>query len=141
MLFDDLKHAQRERLEYLDMLFFWEGAATPASLIAKFGISNPQAAIDFRIYLERTERADLNYDTKSKQYLAESNFSHVTGKPNLNELTNLIGESTNQVYDILPDLQRTQNMRVVVPLYRALKAKQVSKSFISQCDIQSQRYA
>ena len=51
MAFDDLKHAQRTRLEFLDRLFLWEGAATRASLIKRFGISNAQAALDFRAYL------------------------------------------------------------------------------------------
>jgi glucose-6-phosphate isomerase len=51
MAFDDLKHAQRARLEYLDRLFFWDGAATRTSLIKQFGISNAQAALDFRAYL------------------------------------------------------------------------------------------
>lgn len=124
MMFDDLKHAQRQRLEYLDRLFFWEGAAKRASLIGRFGISNPQAAIDFRIYLERAKRGDLAYDTRSKQYLAAPNFSRLTGTANEDELTNLIGGNENQIFDTLPDLQRSQNMRVFVPLFRALKAKQ-----------------
>ena len=124
MMFEDLKHAQRERLEYLDMLFFWEGAATRASLIARFGISNPQAAIDFRIYLERADGADLQYDAKSKKYLAGAEFVRLAGVPDVNELTNLICGNSHQMYDVLPDLQRTQSMRVFVPLYRAMKANQ-----------------
>lgn len=124
MAFDDLKHAQRERLEYLDKLLFWEGAATRASLIKRFGISNPQAAIDFRIYLEKAKGADLKYDTKSKQYLTGPKFSRLSGTPNAQELVSLIGGSDNQIYDMLPDLQRTQNMKVFVPLYRALKSNQ-----------------
>jgi hypothetical protein len=123
MMFDDLKHAQRQRLEYLDSLFFWEGAANRASLIGKFGISNPQAAIDFRVYLERVQSGDLSYDAKSKQYLAGESFSRLTGTPDVDELTNLIGGRADSIFDVLPDLQRSQNMRVFVPLYRALNAK------------------
>lgn len=129
MIFEDLKHAQRERLEYLDMLFFWEGAATRASLIARFGISNPQAAIDFRIYLEKADAADIKYNAKSKKYLAGSEFIRLAGVPDVNELTTLIGGSGCQMYDVLPDLQRSQNMRVFVPLYRAMRANQSVEIF------------
>lgn len=124
MAFKDLKHAQRERLEFLDKLFYWEGAATRASLIKRFGISNPQAAIDFRIYLEQANGKGLHYDTRYKQYLTGPDFSRLSGTPNAEELVNLVEGSANHRFDELPDLQRTQNMRVFVPLYRALKSNQ-----------------
>ena len=70
MTFEDLKYAQRERLEHLDRLFFWDGAATRASLIKRFGISNAQAAIDFRAYLAEAAKGALQYDASSRQYLS-----------------------------------------------------------------------
>ena len=53
MIFDDLKHAQRERLIYLDQCLTWRGAANRRNLTTRFGISAAQAALDFRVYLDR----------------------------------------------------------------------------------------
>ena len=86
MPFEDLKHAQRARLEYLDRLFFWDGAATRASLIKRFGISNAQAALDFRAYLVEAPKDALQYDASSRQYLAHDSFERLSGKASSMEL-------------------------------------------------------
>lgn len=127
MAFEDLKHAQRERLEYLDRLFFWDGAATRASLIKRFGISNAQAALDFRAYLAETAEDALLYDASSRQYLAHESFERLTGKASSMELQQLLTDEPSSAFDRLPDLQRTQDMRVLRPLYRAFRAKEAVK--------------
>lgn len=127
MAFEDLKHAQRARLEYLDRLFFWEGAATRASLIKRFGISNAQAAIDFRAYLAEAPNDALHYDASLRQYLAHEGFERLTGKASSMELEQLLSRETSCPFDRLPDLQRTQDMRVLRPLYRAFRAKEATK--------------
>ena len=85
MPFEDLKHAQRARLEYLDRLFFWDGAATRASLIKHFGISNAQAALDFRTYLAEAPNDALHYDASSRVflYLLPSNRLHLRKSGNI----------------------------------------------------------
>lgn len=126
MAFEDLKHAQRTRLEYLDRLFFWDGAATRASLIKRFGISNAQAALDFRTYLAEAPKDALHYDASSRQYLAHESFERLTGKASSTELEQLLSGAPSPAFDSLPDLQRTQDLRVLRPLYRALRAKEAT---------------
>lgn len=123
MAFDDLKHAQKERLEYLDRLLFWNGAATRGSLMDRFGISNPQAALDFKAYLQTVGEDALKYDASSRQYLTTDCFSRLTGGTSTDELEELLSGRKDATFEILPDLQRTQNVRVFKPLYRALLAK------------------
>lgn len=127
MAFDNLKHAQNERLEYLDRLLFWDGAATRGSLIARFRISNPQAALDFKVYLQAAEPNALQYDASSKKYHTTERFSRLTGRATTDELEELLSGKKRAFYDVLPDLQRTQNVRVFRPLYRALLAEEAIK--------------
>ncbi|WP_319566903.1 WYL domain-containing protein [Cohaesibacter marisflavi] len=127
MTFDDLKFAQRTRLEYLDRLFFWDGAATRASLIKRFDISNAQAALDFRTYLAEVPKGTLQYDASSRQYLAHESFERLTGRASSLEFEQLLSGEPSSTFDRLPDLQRTQDMRVLRPLYRAFRAKEATK--------------
>lgn len=127
MPFEDLKHAQRARLEYLDKILFWDGAATRASLTKRFGISNAQAALDFRTYLAEAPRDAMHYDASSRQYLAHDSFERLTGKASSVELEQLLASVESPAFDRLPDLQRTQDLRVLRPLYRAFRAKEATK--------------
>jgi len=127
MAFDDLKHAQRTRLEYLDRLFYWDGAATRASLIKRFGISNAQAALDFRAYLAEAPEDSLHYDASSRQYLAQDSFERLTGASSVAEMTQLLTAGSTSTFDRLSDLQRVQDMRVLRPLYQAFRAKAAVK--------------
>lgn len=124
MAFDDLKYAQKTRLEYLDRLFFWNGAATRASLIQQFGISNAQAALDFRAYLKESKEGALTYDATSRQYLAQDSFDRLTGPAATSELLEFFLDKSQSNFDALPDLQRSQNVHAFLPLYRAMRAKQ-----------------
>lgn len=124
MAFEDLKYAQRKRLEYLDRLFFWNGAATRASLIQQFGISNAQAALDFRVYLKEGKEDALTYDATSRQYLAHENFDRLTGPAVTSELLEFFSDTQQSNFDELPDLQRSQNVQAFLPLYRTMRAKQ-----------------
>ena len=124
MAFEDLKYAQRKRLEYLDRLFFWNGAATRASLCQQFGISNAQAALDFRAYLKESKEDALSYDATSRQYLAGDSFDRLTGPAATSELMEFFPDNAQPDFDALPDLQRSQNVHAFLPLYRAMRAKQ-----------------
>lgn len=128
MAFDDLKHAQKERLEYLDRLLFWDGTATRGSLSERFGISNPQAALDFKTYLQTADSNALRYDASTKKYHTTERFSRLTGSASTEELEELLGgKKPRPLYDVLPDLQRTQNVRVFRPLYRAMLAEKATE--------------
>lgn len=67
----ELKPAQRARLHYLDQCLTWLGQANRRDLIEKFGISNAQAAVDFRIYMERVRAPAPAYDAVRKTYVAD----------------------------------------------------------------------
>jgi hypothetical protein len=81
-----LKPAMLARLVYLDQCLTWRGQVNRKDLIERFGISSPQAAIDFREYLERVAAPKPNYDAVRKCYVADRDhvglpFSHETGSP------------------------------------------------------------
>ena len=67
----ELKPAQRARLHYLDQCLTWLGQANRRDLIERFGISNAQAAVDFRIYMERVRAPAPPYDPVRKTYVAD----------------------------------------------------------------------
>lgn len=123
MAFDDLKHAQIARLEFLDRLFFWQGRANRSDLMDEFGISNPQAALDFKVFLERSGSNQLTYDKAAKRYVACADYQRLVGIPSSNELMGLLGQGSTGLFDSLPDLHRAQAIKVLVPLYRAMLAK------------------
>ena len=70
MTLDDLKHAQRERLIFLDRCLTWRGAANRRDLVERFGISAAQAALDFRLYMRLAGGAPPDYDASRKTYVA-----------------------------------------------------------------------
>lgn len=81
-----IKPAMRARLIYLDQCLKWRGHVNRKDLIERFGISSPQAAIDFREYLERVAEPKPGYDTVRKCYVADREhvglpFSHDIGSP------------------------------------------------------------
>ena len=66
----ELRPTVRMRLAYLDQCFRWRGQATRGALIRRFGISQAQAAVDFREYLARCREPLPVYDTVRKAYVA-----------------------------------------------------------------------
>ncbi|WP_230628519.1 WYL domain-containing protein [Sphingomonas sp. Leaf37] len=71
MIDGELKPAQRARLHYLDQRLTWLGQANRRDLIERFGISNAQAAVDFRIYMARVRAPAPAYDAVRKTYVAD----------------------------------------------------------------------
>lgn len=81
-----LKPAMLARLVYLDQCLTWRGQVNRKDLIERFGISSPQAAIDFREYLERAAAPKPSYDAVRKCYVAGRKheglpFHHDIGSP------------------------------------------------------------
>jgi len=67
----ELKPAMRARLYYLDRRLTWLGQANRRDLIEAFGISNAQAAVDFRTYLDLVREPAPTYDPVRKTYVAD----------------------------------------------------------------------
>ena len=122
MALEDLKHAQRERLEYLDQCLTWRGMANRRDLVERFGISSAQAALDFRLYLERAGECAPVYDSRRKTYLADLGHRPLT-PPNREAMTELLlGQLTTSPTDSLPSLERNTDPAVIARLYRAMKS-------------------
>ena len=121
MIFDNLKYAQKVRLEFLDNLFFWEGCANRKNLIERFGISNAQAALDFKTYLQRAGGDAPDYDSVCKKYVSVESFRPIGLEPKLSQLIDGLVADETGFFDELPALERPVRLDVIAKLYRALR--------------------
>lgn len=65
-----MRWAQRQRLAFIGERLLSGGAVNRRDLIGKFGISAPQAAVDFRCFAEAHPGA-MKYDNKRKAYVPD----------------------------------------------------------------------
>lgn len=117
-----LKPAMLARLVYLDQCLTWRGQVNRKDLVERFGISSPQAAIDFREYLERVTDPKPRYDAVRKCYLADSKHR---GLPFANE----VGSPDELVrhpngFSLLPSPVRQCPPFVMRHLYQAIEQRQ-----------------
>lgn len=112
-----LKHAQRERILFLDQCLTWRGQANRRDLIERFNISMAQAAVDFRTYLSLTNTPPV-YDATEKAYFSTGDHCALTeaGPEQVFEL--LDGKATSLGASI-PLPTRVMDSTVVAQLYRA----------------------
>lgn len=118
-----LKPAMLARLVYLDQCLTWRGQVNRKDLIERFGISSPQAAIDFREYLERVAEPKPSYDTVRKCYLADSKhrglpFTHEAGSPD-----ELVRSTASSSFSQLPSPVRQCPPFVMRQLYQAIEQR------------------
>ncbi len=66
----------RKRLEFIEFRLFWEEKINRADLLSVFGISIPQASLDFSKYQEMAP-GNMNYDKKKKFYYASPDFKPI----------------------------------------------------------------
>jgi hypothetical protein len=116
-----LKPAMFARLVYLDQCLTWRGQVNRKDLIERFGISSPQAAIDFREYLERVAEPKPKYDTVRKCYLADNNhkglpFTYEAGSPD-----EIVRSSGFNDFSTLPSPIRPSPPFVMRQLYQAIE--------------------
>ncbi len=123
MFFNDLKHAQRDRLIYLDRCLTWRGAANRRDLMARFGISAAQAALDFRAYLDRAREAPPIYDSARKTYIANRNHKPIAPSTINEALETVLSPEDDPFSVILPSPSRTADSKVVSHIYDALVRK------------------
>lgn len=118
-----LKPAMLARLVYLDQCLTWRGQVNRKDLIERFGISSPQAAIDFREYLERVAEPKPRYDAVRKCYLADSKhrglpFTHDVGSPD-----ELVISNASNGFSLLPSPVRQCPPFVMRHLYQAIEQR------------------
>jgi hypothetical protein len=123
MKLDDLKFAQRERLIFLDRCFTWRGLANRRDLIERFGISNAQAALDFKLYLEHVAEPAPQYDTVQKTYLAQPRHHSLFPTALQDAFKSVLSSPELDPSDLLPGPVRSASPVIVAKLYRAMKGR------------------
>jgi len=121
----DLKHAQRERLVFLDKEFVWKGRAKRKNLIDEFGISTPQAALDFKVYLSHLPKNALRYDTSLKAYFVASKYQPLFSEQSLKPAQSLITQRLDREQGSLPSLRRQADPYILARLSRAMSNDEI----------------
>ncbi len=120
MTLDDLKHAQRQRLLFLDRCFTWRGVARRRDLTDRFGISTAQAANDFRAYLSLIAEDAPEYDAHLKAYVAKRDHRPIAPSSMLDVFGVLDTASDDELPAALPRAKRWLDPRVATVLYDAI---------------------
>ena len=118
-MLDDLKHAQRQRLLFLDRCFTWRGVAKRRDLTDCFGISTAQAANDFRAYLSLITQNAPEYDTHLKAYVASPDHQPIASSSMQDVFGVLNTVPDDELPAALPRAKRWLDARVATALYNA----------------------
>lgn len=87
---DPKKWSARERLLYIEQLGYWRGWVRRQDLVARFGISTPQASADLAAYQELNPGA-LNYNKSERRYVSAPDMSPVLSKGRFSEAMTILG--------------------------------------------------
>tara|TARA_R110002072_G_scaffold18767_3_gene69875 strand:- start:2741 stop:3559 length:819 start_codon:yes stop_codon:yes gene_type:complete len=132
MTLDDLKHAQRQRLLFLDRCFTWRGVARRRDLTDRFGISTAQAANDFRAYLSLITRRPPEYDARLKAYVAARDHQPIAHSSMLDVFGVLDTASDDGLPAALPRAKRWLDPHVATALHDAIsKQRKIKISYTS----------
>lgn len=122
MNLDDLKHAQRARLIFLDHCLTWRGVANRRDLIDRFGISMAQAALDFRAYLECAHETPPIYYPARKSYMAAPGHRPLVTST-LTEAFDVVADQEDSTPSAtLPLPERKADPRIVAKLYQSIRS-------------------
>lgn len=116
----DLRRTVRSRLAYLDQCFRWRGQATRSALIRRFGISQAQAAVDFRDYLARCREPVPLYDKVRKTYVASDGHVGLEDAGDIPSMLDVIADGAADRFDELPMPERHCPAEIMRHLYRAM---------------------
>ena len=116
-----LKHAQRERILFLDQCLTWRGQANRRDLMQRFDISTAQAAVDFRTYLSLTHTPPV-YDATEKTYFS-SGCHRPLSDVGPEQVFDLLGDTTASLGASIPLPNRVMDPAVIAQLYRAMRGK------------------
>lgn len=120
MALDNLKHAQRQRLLFLDRCFTWRGVAKRRDLVDRFGISNAQAANDFRVYLSLIAHNAPQYDAHLKSYVASPEHVPIAS-PSMLDVFGVLDTSPDDAMPAsLPRSKKWLDPCVATVLYNAI---------------------
>ena len=122
MKLDDLKHAQRERLIFLDRCLTWRGMANRKDLIDRFGISIAQAAPDFRVYLGLAHSSPPTYDPVRKTYIAASEHEALAPSGLTEAFAILTSDDEDTPSSALPRPERKADRKTIALLHQAIRS-------------------
>lgn len=122
MNLEALKHAQRERILFLDQCLTWRGQANRRDLMERFDISMAQAAVDFRTYLSLTNTPPV-YDAAEKAYFSTSDHRPLT-EAGPEQVFELLDNKTTMLGTSIPLPNRVMDPTIFAQLYRAIKSEQ-----------------
>lgn len=120
MTLDDLKHAQRQRLLFLDRCFTWRGVARRRDLTDRFGISTAQAANDFRAYLALITQNAPEYDAHLKAYVATRDHQPIAPASMLDVFDVLDTAAEDGLPAALPRAKRWLDPQIATALHDAI---------------------
>lgn len=122
----------QKRLQYLEGKLYWEGKVNRGDLTAEFGISIPQASVDFTKYQEMVPQ-NIAYNASAKYYeptesfspifielSAEAYFSTMLSSP-----TKSIATGESDYIAAVPNPSRVINPDVLRTLVQSIKNKKV----------------
>lgn len=118
----DLKHAQRERILFLDQCLTWRGQANRRDLMQRFDISTAQAAVDFRTYLSLTQTPPV-YDATEKTYFS-SGCHRALSDVGPEQVFDLLDDATASLGASIPVPNRVMDSVVIAQLHRAMRREQ-----------------
>lgn len=126
---------QNRRFEFIEWKLFWEGALNRSDLEEAFGISTPQASIDFRRYRE-IAGANIDYDATIKAFRPgpdmEPSFLKVSADRLLLQLRALLTGALPReelwfrrlpTIDMAPDITRNVHPECLRRLLEAIRSK------------------
>jgi hypothetical protein len=119
MNLESLKHAQRQRILFLDQCLTWRGQANRRDLILRFDISTAQAAVDFRTYLSLTPTPPI-YDATEKTYFSSQDHRALTSV-GPEQVFDLLSDETTSPRASIPLPTRVLAPAVIAPLHRAMR--------------------
>jgi hypothetical protein len=123
MNLDYLKHAQRERIVFLDRCLTWRGIANRRDLIERFGISPAQAALDFRVYLDLARKTPPIYDAVRKTYIAARGHQPLAPSSATDAFEVLVNEEENSLSSALPRPERKAGPEIIARLHQAIRSR------------------
>jgi len=124
------------RLHFIEWRLFWEGRINRSDLERRFGVSTPQASVDFRHYKELASE-NIEYSPTLKRYVASSNmrprFVRISANSlllQLRALANGVLKSDDLWFseipagDVAPELSRDVRTRVLRQVLEAIRTQQ-----------------
>ncbi|MEG3619814.1 WYL domain-containing protein [Magnetovibrio sp. PR-2] len=72
------------RLRFIEARLFWSGRINRADIINHFGVSQPQASTDLKLY-QKLAPGNAIYDSSAKTYRADESFSPIFKDPAMDE--------------------------------------------------------